>query len=366
MKKEKEGIFVFMACAVMVIAGVIMASTVFAQIYPEGMISYWKFDEGSGTIAYDSVGNNDGTVYGATWTDGICRKALSFDGAGDYVHVGPTPLVGNLSSFTIEIWFRITEPTGIEDSDGFYAEGNTLTSFPILWFGIAGVNRQLIFEVTGYGPYGMTIYSPNPVNDGEWHHGVAIKRNQDDWELFLDGASVMNSSTGVDPGTYDAVTIGAVIQGGVLHEVDGILDEVVLYDRALTPEEIQQRYQYGISCDVISVALDIKPGSDPNCFNNDGHGVIPVAILGSTDFDVTEIDASTVALESLTVAVRGKHIMAHIEDVNDDTIDDLVVQIEDEDGAFDPGDSEATVTGNLLPEFGGTPIEGTDSICVVP
>ena len=35
------------------------------------------------------------------------------------------------------------------------------------------------------------------------------------------------------------------------------------------------------------VAIDIKPGSDPNCFNNDGHGVIPVAILSSTDFDAT-------------------------------------------------------------------------------
>lgn len=40
------------------------------QEHPSGMVSYWKFDEGSGTIAGDSIGPNDGTLYGATWTSG--------------------------------------------------------------------------------------------------------------------------------------------------------------------------------------------------------------------------------------------------------------------------------------------------------
>lgn len=72
------------------------------------------------------------------------------------------------------------------------------------------------------------------------------------------------------------------------------------------------------SCRVIAiqVEIDIKPGSDPNCFNNDGHGTIPVAILGRADFDVSAIDPGT-----------------------------------------------ATLTGNL---YDGTPIVGSDNICVVP
>ena len=119
---------------------------------------------------------------------------------------------------------------------------------------------------------------------------------------------------------------------------------------------------------VIEVTIDIKPGSNPNCFNNDGHGVIPLAILGSADFDCTQIDPSTCTLSGLTLKIAGKSnkLMAHIEDVNNDGFDDLVLQIEDQDGAFQVGESEATLTGNLYKAYGGTPIQGTDSICIVP
>ena len=43
---------------------------------------------------------------------------------------------------------------------------------------------------------------------------------------------------------------------------------------------------------LVQVDIDIKPGSDPNCFNVNGNGVIPVAILGSANFDVTRVDDS--------------------------------------------------------------------------
>jgi hypothetical protein len=122
---------------------------------------------------------------------------------------------------------------------------------------------------------------------------------------------------------------------------------------------------FGLVIPTLSVEIDIKPGSDPNCFNNDGNGVIPVAILGAADFDVTQVDPSTVQLEGLSVASQGKSgkLMAHVEDVNGDGFDDLVVQIEDVDGTFTSGNGTATLTGNL---FDGTPLEGSDNICVVP
>ncbi len=115
----------------------------------------------------------------------------------------------------------------------------------------------------------------------------------------------------------------------------------------------------------LEVAIDIKPGSDPNCINNDGNGVIPVAILGSAEFDVNSIDPATVMLEGLAVRVAGKSnkLLAHIEDVNSDGFDDLVCQVEDFDGVFELGDESATLTGEL---YDGTPITGTDSICIVP
>ena len=115
----------------------------------------------------------------------------------------------------------------------------------------------------------------------------------------------------------------------------------------------------------IQIVIDIKPGSYPNCFNINDHGVIPVAILGSADFDVNNIDPSTVQLEGLAVKAVGKgnKLLAHIEDVNGDGFDDLVFQIQDQNGAFTSGNGTANVTGTL---WDGTPFLGTDSICIVP
>jgi len=119
-------------------------------------------------------------------------------------------------------------------------------------------------------------------------------------------------------------------------------------------------YVFGPSS--IPVDIDIKPGSDPNCFNNDGHGVIPVAILGSDTFDATTVNPITVILDSQAVKTKGNgDPQTNIEDVNGDGFDDLIVKIIDEDGTYEQGSSIAILTGEL---FDGTSIEGTDSICI--
>ena len=112
------------------------------------------------------------------------------------------------------------------------------------------------------------------------------------------------------------------------------------------------------------VTIDIKPGSDPNCFNINGHGVIPVAVLGDAAFDVATIDVSTLSFGGLDVRVRGnKGPMCNLDDVNLDGFYDLVCQFEDIPDYWEPGEDDATLTGTLLD---GTSIEGTDSICIVP
>ena len=63
---------------------------------------------------------------------------------------------------------------------------------------------------------------------------------------------------------------------------------------------------------------------------------------------------------------KGDKLLASIEDVNGDGWDDLDVKIQDEDDVFQSGSGTATLTGNLYPEYGSLPIEGTDSIYIVP
>ena len=114
----------------------------------------------------------------------------------------------------------------------------------------------------------------------------------------------------------------------------------------------------------MTVLIDIKPGSDPNCFNINGHGVIPVAILGSAEFDVNEVDPLSLSFDGLEVRLRGQRgPLCSLEDSNGDGFTDLVCHFEDDASYWAEGETIGTITGQL---FDGTAIEGADSICVVP
>jgi PKD repeat protein len=107
------------------------------------------------------------------------------------------------------------------------------------------------------------------------------------------------------------------------------------------------------------ITIDIKPGSDPNAVNPRSKGVIPVAILGSIDSDVTQIDSSTVTfgLDGASPAHDG-----HVEDVNDDGYMDMMFHFKTQESGIVCGDTEATLTGET---FDGTPITGTDTVKTV-
>ena len=114
---------------------------------------------------------------------------------------------------------------------------------------------------------------------------------------------------------------------------------------------------------IFSPSSRIVPGKHSKCLNNDGHGSIPVAIFGSADFDVMQIDVGTVLLEGLNIKTIGRSNKPQIRvtDVDQDGSDDLLVQILDTAGAFSVGENLATLTGNLLD---GNAFSGSDSVCI--
>lgn len=110
--------------------------------------------------------------------------------------------------------------------------------------------------------------------------------------------------------------------------------------------------------------IDIKPGDDENCFNINGHGVIPVAIFGGVALDVLQLDPYSLSFGGLAVRVRGnKGPLCHVEYLDTDEYPDLVCQFEDEAENWEPGVGDASVLGTL---FDGSEFMGTDTICIVP
>jgi len=115
----------------------------------------------------------------------------------------------------------------------------------------------------------------------------------------------------------------------------------------------------------LTVAIDIKPGSDPNSINLGSSGVIPAAILSSNTFNATtELNPNTLTLAGARVRVAGRsgNTLCHNEDVNSDGLLDLVCQFENDLNA-ELGDSIAALEGETTD---GTPIRGEDSIRIVP
>ena len=127
----------------------------------------------------------------------------------------------------------------------------------------------------------------------------------------------------------------------------------------------------------VVVAVDIKPESCPNPLNVKGKGVLPVAILGAEGFDVTQIDLTTVMLEGVApLRWDWEDVATPREDdecnpAGEDGYIDLTLKFDVQDvvialGVVDDGDEpELTLTGNLLPAYGGTPIAGEDVIIII-
>ncbi len=125
----------------------------------------------------------------------------------------------------------------------------------------------------------------------------------------------------------------------------------------------------------LEVSIDIKPGSNPNSINLGSGGATPVAVLGSTNFDVDDIDPETLTLGTAGVKTVGKknNLLCSFDDVSGD----FSLSLEgDPDGYLDlichfttmsivpeEGGTTATINGEL---FDGTAIKGTDSVNIVP
>jgi hypothetical protein len=118
---------------------------------------------------------------------------------------------------------------------------------------------------------------------------------------------------------------------------------------------------HGAACDIgayeselIQVVIDIKPGSDTNSINLRYAAIVPVAILGSEDFDVLTVDPSTVCF-GLDPDDRSRsdctesHDHPHFDkDVNDDGYLDLVMHFDNHRTWIGLGESEACLTGETL------------------
>ena len=192
------------------------------------LVGWWKLDETSGTIAHDASGNgNDGTLNGdPVWVIGKTDGALLLDGDGDYVDIGSVGISG-IDTRTIAGWARAST-TAIPSWTtvfGFTPDGSTEGTY----FDVAVDDvGNYVVNVQGWAG----VFAPV---DTEWHHfTVTYTGSGGSW--YLDGQYIDVSEGAV--GTIDQVRIGARLEDNKFFP--GIVDDVRIYNKPLTIEEIQK------------------------------------------------------------------------------------------------------------------------------
>jgi hypothetical protein len=204
--------------------------TTYAFSAQEGLVGYWKFDEGKGDIASDSSGNkNDGKLVRApVWVDGKFGKALKFDAAlRQKVEVPHSDNLAKIASaLTIEAWVN---PANFSAWISFGVKGD-------ITYGIfINTSAAVRFHYSG----GSTLDTPvNSIKANEWTH-IAGTYDGKVVKIYLNGVSKaeVNATAPIPANTATFVI------GGTQDSRDwfvGMIDEYKLYSRGLTADEVKK------------------------------------------------------------------------------------------------------------------------------
>ena len=205
-----------------------LALTSAVEAADPSLVGWWRFDEGSGSVATDSSGNGlDGTIEGATWTAGQSGSALEFDGTDDAVRI---PEFATGEAQTITAWIKIDSVSGGQ-KQMFNGNGPPHMNFELATGAIEGRVYTGSSNITLTGP---------EVPVGDWTHVAwAYDHPGNRSELFIDGLSVaLGEETA--PLAHTSPSVIGRHPTSTTATFLGVIDDVHIYSRALIEAEIQQ------------------------------------------------------------------------------------------------------------------------------
>jgi len=183
-----------------------------------GLVSHYKFDGD----ANDSVGGNDGTEVGnPTYSTGLHGQAISLDGDGDYVNCGNDASFDITGSITLSALIKGT----------FNSNWDPIISKGFNWQLTRGMGNEASFFCIGLG----SLSGTTNINDDQWHH-VAGVYNGSMLYLYVDGK--LDACKGAS-GSLNVSASSVYIGGSPSQSFNGLVDDVLVYNRALSKTEIE-------------------------------------------------------------------------------------------------------------------------------
>jgi len=198
-----------------------------------GLIAYYPFDGNSDD--YSGLGNDGVEQGGIVYVSGVLDGAVSFDGLDDLI-VLASPLGVNGTDYSLALWIKSNDPGAYVihswAADNPSEPGNEQESFIIM---LTGSRLYIIQSGEGVVPILDLL-------DDEWHHVVFMRRLSDmEFRAYLDGVLV-GTATATRPETDPLETAygGSAPSADWDAWFDGALDELRVYDRRLTLQEIME------------------------------------------------------------------------------------------------------------------------------
>jgi len=227
-------------------------------------VAHWKMDDGHGDTVTDYAGDNDGTRVGATWRYRPRERCLSFDGVDDYVDIDNTEDLTDYN-FTVSFWLNTDDTRGIR---GILTKGEWSHS----GWEITTADGEDFRFVT----YPSITYTNVDMPMEQWNHWVVIVEGDSDGvtsNVYLNGEhkDTTVSEDDIDV-PYDILLMSRRHRDD--RRFSGLLDDVRIYDRALSEDERKALMRgYDIRDGLVGYwALDDESDPTTDYSGNENHG----------------------------------------------------------------------------------------------
>ncbi|MBE8520812.1 glycoside hydrolase family 2 [Amycolatopsis sp. H6(2020)] len=201
-------------------------------------IAAYPFDENAGTLAADAVGDHDATlVGGASWTAGKSGSALAANGSGQFADTGAA-LVNTEGSYSAAAWVKFNAV-----GDGFQTvvsqDGDSNSAFFLQY---SGADHRLAMSFVG-----TRALAPTAPEANRWYHVAGVRdAASGTLKLYVDGQLAATKSVCLGDASTGHTVIGrGKYGGGPVDFLNGAVDQVHVYDRALSDADVSALYSSG-------------------------------------------------------------------------------------------------------------------------
>jgi hypothetical protein len=208
----------------------------------DNLVAYYKLDETSGTTVYDALGNHNGTNNGATINQaGKIGKAYDFERSeSDYISLGNF-MYNNLqnTSYSISVWFKLES---IGNYQAIILNRGNSDRHTGIW--VSNTNKIRITMYAGGSP-ALDVSGSTTINTGQWYNIVLVYNRGTGVYAYLNGHSEISQSTSSNYLIESGET--AIGRKGIdsTDYFDGMIDDVAIFSRALSPTEVTELYNSG-------------------------------------------------------------------------------------------------------------------------